>query len=371
MLSNWPPSGPPLLWTARGLGEGYSTVSVAHGRIYTMGNVGNREVIHALDLKTGQSVWSVPHAAASRLSAGNGPRSTPTIDGNRLYALGGNGDLTCVDVSEGRGLWRKNILQEFQASNITWGISESVLIDGLRLICTPGGRGATFVALNKNTGELIWRSRVPGDHKASYASMIAIEVGGVRQYVGFTSQSLVGVRADDGTPLWGDKSSANGTAICPTPIFFRDHVFSASGYGTGGTLLQLQASRGRVSARSVFSTKDMKNHHGGMVVIDGYLYGSNDPGILTCLDLRSGKVAWQDRSVGKGSIVYADGHIYLRSENGPVALAEATSSGYREKGRFEQPDRSGAHSWPHPVVADGKLFLRDQDILLCYDIRAQ
>jgi outer membrane protein assembly factor BamB len=291
------------------------------------------------------------------------------VDGDRLYALGGDGDLACLDTQTGDLVWQQNILEEFNGSNITWGICESVLIDGEKLICTPGGRNATVVALNKTNGRPLWRSQVPGDPQASYASVIIAETGRVRQYVLFTSRATIGVRASDGRFLWSDEAAANGTANCSTPLFHDGHVFSASGYGTGGALLKLIPGRGTVSAQRVYKTNEMKNHHGGMIALDGYLYGSNDPGILTCLELLTGKVAWRDRSVGKGSVTYADGHIYLRSEDGPVALVEATPDGYRERGRFDQPERSGANAWPHPVVAAGRLFLRDQDVLLCYDVR--
>ena len=371
LLQQWPNGGPPLVWTAKGLGDGYSTVSVDQGRVFTMGNVGEDESVLALDLATGDEVWATRIAPASKLSAGDGPRSTPTVDGDRVYALGGNGDLACLETSTGGIVWQQNILEEFNGSNIGWGICESVLIDGDKLICTPGGRQATVVALNKNTGQPLWRSQVPGNPQASYASPIIAQLGSVRQYVLFTSRATIGVRANDGRFLWSDEAAANGTANCSTPIFHEGHVFSASGYGTGGALVKLNARRGAVTAQRVYKTENMKNHHGGMVELDGYLYGSNDPGILTCLELLTGKVMWRDRSVGKGSVTYADGHIYLRSESGPVALVEATPEAYREKGRFDQPQRSGANAWPHPVVAAGRLFLRDQDVLLCYDVTAR
>ncbi|HUG94127.1 MAG TPA: PQQ-binding-like beta-propeller repeat protein, partial [Planctomycetaceae bacterium] len=227
--------------------------------------------------------------------------------------------------------------------------------------------GATVVALNKANGRPLWRSQVPGNPQASYASPIVIEAAGVRQYALFTSRATIGVRANDGRFLWSDEAAANGTANCSTPVFHQGHVFSASGYGTGGALLKLTAGRGGVSAERVYKTNEMKNHHGGMVVVDGYLYGSNEA-ILTCLELLTGNVKWRERSVGKGSVTSADGMIYLRSESGPVALVEATPDGYRENGRFDQPQRSGASAWPHPVVAAGRLFLRDQDLLLCYDV---
>jgi len=370
LLQSWPSSGPRGLWIARGMGQGYSSVSISNGLVYTMGNSGGSETVFAVNLQNGETAWKARSGDASRLSAGNGPRGTPTVDGDAVYTLGGTGDLSCIDAKSGDIRWQKNILREFQASNIGWGICESVLIDGEKLICTPGGRGATMVALDKQTGDVIWRCAAPGNPAASYASPIVAEVGGIRQYITFTSRSVIGVRADNGSFLWGESSPANGTANCSTPLFYQDHVFAASGYGTGGALFRLQSSGGRTAAQQVFFTKDMQNHHGGMVIIDGYLYGSDDA-ILTCINLQNGRVMWQNRSVGKGSVTYADGHIYLRSEGGPVALVEANPRQYREKGKFRQPERSGASAWPHPVVADGKLFLRDQDNLLCYDLKSR
>lgn len=368
LLSSWPSDGPPLAWTAEGIGEGYSAISISNGRLYTMGNVGRDEKVICLDIATGREIWSVRNGAAYRQGQGNGPRSTPSVVDGKVYSLGGNGDLSCLDAQTGRSVWSKNILQEFGGENIQWGISESVLIDGDNLICTPGGRQATMVALNRNTGRVTWTASVPTSPAASYSSPIVVEVGGVRQYVNFTHGGVVGVRASDGQVMWGQRESSNSTANCSAPIFHDGNIFTASGYGTGGALFRLQSRGGKTSSQLAYTTRDMQNHHGGMVVIDGYLYGSNKS-VLTCFDLKNNRVVWKDRSVGKGAVSYADGHLYVRSEAGPVALVEATPRGYVEKGRFDQPQRSGRPSWPHPVIADGKLFLRDMDKLLAYDIR--
>tara|TARA_R110002072_G_scaffold173600_2_gene328258 strand:- start:12457 stop:14103 length:1647 start_codon:yes stop_codon:yes gene_type:complete len=370
LLSNWPDQGPPQAWTARGIGEGYSAVSISNGRVYTMGNVGPEEKVICLDLESGREIWTASNGEAYREGQGNGPRGTPSIVDGKVYSLGANGDLSCLDAQTGQPQWRKNILRDFGGSNITWGISESVLVDGDKVICTPGGQRATMVALNRNTGNVIWTAAVPTSPRASYSSPIAIEVGGVRQYVNYTHGGVVGVRASDGQVMWGHRESANNTANCSTPVFYNGNVFTASGYDTGGSLFQLQTRNGQTVSQVAYSTKEMKNHHGGMVVVDGYLYGSSDPGILKCIELRSNRVVWQNRSVGKGAVSYADGHLYVRSEQGPVALVEATPNGYEEKSRFDQPQRSGRPSWSHPVIANGKLFLRDMDNLLAYDIRS-
>lgn len=367
LLQRWPDGGPQLLWVADGLGEGYSSVSISDGRVYTMGNLRDEETVFALNLESGQKLWSARNANAYRQGAGNGPRSTPTVDGERVYVLGGAGELGCFDVNSGNRLWGQNILQQYGGQNIQWGICESVLIDGEKLVCTPGGQRGTMVALNKTTGQTLWTSQVPGAPSTAYASPVICEVGGVKQYVNFTSRGVVGVRAEDGAALWGDDGSSNGTANCSSVLIADNLVFSSSNYGTGAALVRLQAGGGRVQAQQVYQTKDMKNHHGGMVLVDGFVYGSND-GILTCLELTSGRVAWRERT-GKGSVVYADGRIIFRSERGPVRLVGATPESYQEFGQFDQPQRSNRAAWPHPVVAQGKLFLRDQDKLLCYQLR--
>lgn len=369
LLKTWPAEGPKLLWTARGIGEGYSTVSLSDGRIFTMGNRDGSEMIFARDQKTGKELWAVKSGNEYHDGTGNGPRGTPTVDGETVYALGANGDLTSLVAKDGKVNWRKNILTDFGGRNITWGICESVLIDGDKLICTPGGRGATVVALNKSTGRTIWRSAVPGNPRPSYASPIVATIGGVRQYVVFTSQGVIGVRAKDGRAMWGNNASSNGTANCSTPMLFKNAVFSASNYGKGGALVQLASRGGLTSARQVYHTRDMKNHHGGMVIVNGHLYGSNS-GILTCLEVATGRVKWRQRT-GKGSVTYADGKIYFRSESGPMHLLDASPNGYNERGKFRQPNRSGKPSWAHPVIADGKLYLRDMDVLLCYEVKGK
>jgi outer membrane protein assembly factor BamB len=251
-----------------------------------------------------------------------------------------------------------------------WQYSESPLIDGDKLIITPGGKDAALAALNKKTGETIWKAKVPGNDHADYSSAIVAEIGGQRQYIQFMGGGVVGVAADDGKFLWRYDHPHNGTANCSTPLYHDGYVFAASGYGTGGGLAKINVAGGTFSAEEVYFTKNMVNHHGGMVLVDGYLYGSNE-GRLTCLDFKTGKLMWDDAKCGKGSIAYADGRLYYRNEGGKgaVNLVEANPKKFVEHGRFEQPDRSGRNSWPHPVIANGKLYLRDQDVLLCYDVK--
>jgi outer membrane protein assembly factor BamB len=367
LLKNWPQGTPRLVWRSPGRGLGYTTPSVAGGRVFGMGNRGQAEAVWALDARTGQEVWSTPIAPARRVDRGDGSRGTPTVDGNRVYALGVGGDLVCLDAATGRLAWGKSLVRDFGGNMPPWGYSESPLVDGDRVVVTPGSRAHTLVALNKNTGQPIWSCPVPQGDSAHYSSIIAADVDGLRQYIQFLSGGVVGVSARDGRFLWRYNRPANGTANCSTPIFRDNHVFAASNYGIGGGLARLSGT----TANEVYFTKSMQNHHGGVVLVGDHLYGFDNSN-LTCLDFKTGQVMWSNRSVGKGSVTAADGHLYCRGERGgAVALVEANPRAYVEKGRFMQTDQSGQFTWPHPVVAGGRLYLRDQDILLCYDVKGQ
>ncbi|HXG12020.1 MAG TPA: PQQ-binding-like beta-propeller repeat protein [Gemmataceae bacterium] len=368
LLKEWPEGGPPLVWKAAGLGGGYSTPAVSKGRIYVLGTRGGEEYVFALSEKDGSHVWSARIGPIARAGY-PGPRSTPTVDGDCLYALSSDGDLVCLETASGRLLWQKNLLRDFGGRRGGWAYAESPLIDGDVLVCTPGGAQATMIALDKKTGGVIWKSAIPGGDAAAYASVVIGEVANVKQYIQFLARGVVGVEAASGRFLWRYTRSANGTANIPTPIFYDGYVFSASGYNTGGGLVKLIPEGDTFHANEVYFSKDMVNHHGGIVKVGDYLYGTNNNSLL-CLEFTNGRTpVWRNRSVGKGSVTCADGHLYVRSEGGAVALVEATPAGYREKGRFHQPDRSREPAWPHPVVANGRLYLRDQDILLCYNIK--
>lgn len=368
LLQSWPPEGPPLVWKIENLGEGFASCSIVGDAIFTMGNREGQEQVIALSTKDGSELWSATIGPVQHDGAGYpGPRATPTYDAGRLYALGLNGDLVCLDAKSGAPIWRRNLVRDFGGQIPTWGYSESVLVDGDWALCTPGGSQATLVALEKSNGNTVWESAI-GDG-AGYSSIIAIQPGGAKQYAQFTGQGLIGVRPRDGELLWRYNAPANGTANIATPIADGSLVFAASGYGTGGGLVQLEAHDSEIVAKERYFTKNMKNHHGGMVLVDGYLYGSNDPGLLTCLDFKTGEVRWKDRRPGKGSILFADGRIIARSEEGKLSLVEAKPDDFVLHGQFEQPHRSTQPSWPHPVIANGKMYLRDQNVLLCYDVR--
>jgi outer membrane protein assembly factor BamB len=368
LLSQWPRSGPPVVWSAAMLGAGYGSIAVQGDRVYVQGMRNRQSVVSTLNRADGKLVWVRILGPAGENDRGPGPRSTPTIDGDRVYALSETGDLACLRAADGTVIWQRNILKEFKGENPYWLLSESPLIDGDHVIVTPGGRGAGVVALDKMSGKTIWVSKELSDG-AGYASPIVADVGGVRTIMNFTADAAVGVRAVDGKLMWRNSSPSNGTANIATPVYSDGKVFFTSSYGTGGALLGLRASGNEVRAQEIYFTRDMKNHHGGVVLVNGYIYGYNDS-ILTCLEFASGKMVWRDRSVGKGAVTYADGHLYILGENNVVGLVEATPAGYREKGRFSIADQ-GLPSWAHPVVSGGRLYIRNQGTLTSYDVRAR
>jgi outer membrane protein assembly factor BamB len=369
LIKQWPSSGPQRVWSISSLGEGFGSIAIKGDRIFVQGTKESASVIFCLNRADGKMVWSAALGPKVNEGRGNGPRSTPTIDNDRVYVLTENGDLACLRAPDGSPVWRKNILKEFGGSNPGWLISESPLIDGDRVIVTPGGNGAGIVALDKMTGKEIWRSKELSD-EAGYSSAIAADVGGVRTIMNFTSRAAVGVRASDGKLMWRNSSAANGTANCATPVFADGKVFFTSDYGTGAALLGLSAQGGEVKAQELYFTKEMKNHHGGVVLLNGYLYGFSGSSGLTCIEFATGKRMWVNRSVGKGSLAYADGMLYLLSEKQVVGLAEANPNAYVEKGRFSIPDQ-GKDSWAYPVVVGGKLYIRDQETLTAYDVKAK
>jgi outer membrane protein assembly factor BamB len=362
LLTEWPAGGPRVLWSIAGLGEGYSSLAIAAGRIYTQGQRGAQELVMALDVKTGARLWETATGQSFRESRGNGPRGTPTIDGDRAYAMAADGLLACLEAATGKVIWSQNVVQKYGGSVIPWGMSESPLVDGDRVIVMPGGRGASLVSLNKLDGTLQWKS---GSDEAGYSSALVAEVGGVRQVVALTGQAAIGVRADTGQILWRYPKVSNNTANIATPIYQNGYVFFSTDYDTGGALLKLAPG----GMTEVYFTRNMKNHYSTSVLVGDVLYGFSDS-ILTAMRFGTGDVLWKHRSVGKGSVVYADKHLYVLSEDGIVALVEARSDQYREVSRFEIP--AGRYpTWSPPVVANGRLYLREQDRLKSFDIQAR
>ena len=365
ILDEWPEGGPKLLWKATGVGAGFSSVSVANGRIYTMGDGKESSKVHCLDQKDGKIIWSSKPVGKT---GGNykGTRCTPTFDDGHLYALGQFGDLVCLRAFDGSEVWRKSLTKDFGGRSGGWNYTESPLVDDGKVIVTPGGKQGAVVALDKKTGELVWQSKEFTDG-AQYSSLIVREFGGKRQYIQLTGANVVGLEASTGKVLWQAPRKGK-TATISTPIFHEGHVFVSSAYGVGCNGFKVTHSGGRFSAKEIYANKTISNHHGGCIRVGDYVYASSS-GTLACVELKTGKEMWRQRSAGKGAILIIDGKIILRAENGPLALVELNPKEYRQISKFDQPERSKAKAWPHPVVSDGVLYVRDQDILLAYDVR--
>ena len=366
LMKSWPQGGPPLAWRAQGAGEGYSSFAVAGGKLYTLGARGGTEYVMAFDEATGKKLWEVANGRRFDNDRGSGPRATPTVVDGEVYAYGASGDISVLNAATGAVRWKVNVLQKFGGNNIQWGLSESPLVLSDRIIINPGARGASVVALSRKDGSVLWQTM---NDEAGYSSAILHEVGGIRQAILFTASRGIGVDVNTGRLLWSYDRVANGTANIATPIARGNKVFLSSDYGTGAGLLELSVSGKSITPRQVYFTREMRNHHASSVLIGEHLYGFSSA-ILTAMKFDTGEVAWRDRSVGKGSVIFADERLYLFGENGVVGLAEANPTGYREHGRFEL--RTGSlPTWAHPVVANGKLFLRDQDTIYAYNVRAR
>jgi len=387
LLGQWPKEGPKLLWSLKGLGRGLSSVSIAGGRIFTMGDrpvEGGKEAqfVMAYDLESHRELWAVRVG----LPFETGPRCTPTVDGDLLYALGTEGDLVCLRAATGAAVWRKNLAADFGGKMMSgWKFSESPLVDGNRLICTPGAPDAMMVALDKRTGGTLWKSAVPklgdkGADGAAYSSAVVAEIDGVRQYVQLIGRGVVGIEAETGRFLWGYNRVANNVANITAPVVRGDYVFVTTAYNTGSALLEVKRAAGPnpdspFHAREIYflGPRDFANHHGGVVLVGEYLYGGHGSnlGDPTCIALATGKICWKNRSPARGSagVLYADGHLIFRYDRGDVLLVEASPEEFRVRGRFVPPAGAGP-AWAHPVIHKGRLYLRHDDLLCCYDVRA-
>ena len=386
LLAEWPADGPPLAWSTEGLGGGYSSLSIVGGRIHTMGDIGDTQYVLALDAETGEQLWKTAIGPRWEDQFG-GPRATPTVSDGRVYAMGTQGDLLCLDAADGREIWRRHMVDDFggdlmKAMGTTdWKYAESPLVDGDRVLVTPGSNDAMVVALDAATGEEIWRAGIPelgeaGADGAGYSSIVISEGGGVRQYVQLVGRGLIGLEAETGRFLWGYNRVANDIANITTPLVVDDLVFASSGYGTGSALVRLVAEGSGVRAEEVYFLEAdvMQNHHGGLILHEGFVYTGtgHNKGFPVSVRFDSGEVAWGPvRNKGKSSaaVTFADGHLYFRYQNGLMVLVKATPSGYEERGSFMIPDVDN-FSWSHPVISDGRLYLREQDKLYVYDISA-
>lgn len=367
LLRRWPEGGPPLLWTARNIGDGFATVAIADGRIYTAGNRNNQTVITALDTG-GKQLWQAANGGAWTGSQ-PGSRGTPTIEGNRLYHESPLGDVVCLDAASGQKIWGLNVLETFGAENITWALAESLLIDGDRLICSPGGPQTAVVALDKRTGQTVWKSPSVDGDRAGYASPMLAVHQGLRMILTMTSKHAIGVNADTGELLWQFKHVTPWDENIFTPIFQDGRVFISTGHRVGSVMLKVNVQGKKASVQEGWRSTDLDNHHGGTILLDGYLYGSLWSSGWACLDWQSGRTRYSSRGVGKGSLTYADGMLYTLGENGQMALVPATPQDHTAVSRFRLPVGGEGPVWAHPVVCGGRLYLRHGDFLYAYDVR--
>ncbi|HEX4955238.1 MAG TPA: PQQ-binding-like beta-propeller repeat protein [Thermoanaerobaculia bacterium] len=385
LAAQWPEAGPPLVLRASGLGGGFSSLAVAGGRIYTLGDQEDGQYLLALSQAEGKVVWKTKVGPVWHDEYG-GSRSTPTVDGDRLYLTTTEGRVICLEAAGGKEIWAKSLPQDFGGSMMEingthWKFAESPLVDGDRVVVTPGSKTAALVALDKKTGEPVWRTALPeslgekGADGAAYSSVVISNGAGVKQYVQLIGRGVIGVEAATGRLLWSYNRVANNVANIPTPLVWGDHVFVSTGYGTGAALLELAKADGGVKAREVYfiDAQIFQNHHGNMILHDGHVYAGSghNKGFPVAVKMTDGALAWGPvRNAGSGSaaVAFADGKVYLRYQNGVMVLMEASPEGYRERGSFKIPDVS-APSWSHPVISGGKLYLREQDNLFVYDLK--
>lgn len=379
LQAQWPKGGPKLLWQQHDIGSGYSTPAVVGKSLYLISNRGlENEFVAALAVADGSTLWT---QRLGNVGPNDGPqypgaRSTPTVDGELLYALGSDGNLACLKAATGEVRWQKNLRSDFGGQPGKWAYAESPLVDGDALVVTPGGSEATMVALNKQTGTEIWRCAFPADAKkgpeqAAYASIIVVDAAGLKQYVQFLQHGLAGVDAKTGKLLWQyGRTAENSPANIPTPVAKGDLIYSATSRG-GSALVQIKANGSQITAEEVYFEKGLPSAIGGSVLLGDQLYGTTGQA-LVCLDFKAGQPLWTSREVGPSAVCYADGRLYFHTDKGDAVLVEPSLKEYRQKGRFalpDQPDRGKSQAWAYPVVANGRLYLRDLGSLWSYDIR--
>jgi outer membrane protein assembly factor BamB len=379
LLKEWPKDGPKLSWEAKDIGSGYSTPAVVGGRLYLLSNEGlDNEFVAALDAKDGKRLWSATLGKVGNpKQQPNFPaaRSTPTVEGDVLYALGSDGDLACVETAAGKVRWHKNIRTDFGGKPGVWAYSESPLIDGDTVVCTPGGDEATIVAFNKKTGDVIWKCAAPGGDEAAYASAIVVESDGVKQYVQLLKRGLMGVDSRTGKFLWryAKPVSPYGANI-PSPVVADNSIYTSAA-GIGGGVVKIKANEGAITPEQLYFNLKLPAAIGGSLKVGDYLYGTTAKSLM-CVEFGTGQVKWEDPALGTASLCCADGRLYLHGENGQIGLAEVSADSYRNKGQFTPPDQPRRISemekaWAYPVVANGKLYVRDQNMLWCYDVKAR
>ncbi|MBN2138941.1 MAG: PQQ-like beta-propeller repeat protein [Sedimentisphaerales bacterium] len=365
LVKKWPDAGPKELWSFEGLGNGYASVSIADGLVYTTGVVGDDGILFAFDLN-GDVKWKVTYGPGWK-GANPGTRTTPTIDGDRLYLMSGLGRIACHNAKTGKHIWHRDTLEEFGGKNIRWGIAESVLIDGEKVICTPGGKDATVAALNKMTGKTVWTSKGLSELSA-YCSPIAIDRGPNRIILTMVEQSIVGIDMKTGEIFWRHPNKVSYDISAVTPAYENGMMYVTNGYRHGGHMFEISAD-GKESSKK-WSEKTLDVHHGGVVLVNGNIHGAGTRGVWTCVELASGEVKFTDNLVGKGAVIYVDGLLYCYGEKGTLGLVKINPAGYEMVSSFEIKKGTNEH-WGHPSISDGRLYIRHGNALMCYDIKAK
>lgn len=374
---DWTTKSPTLSWVFREAGGGFSSPTVVGTTLYCQGAVDEKGFAFALDAKTGNLKWKQELGKEEAQDRGNYPRGSITVDGDKLYLIRSIGQIHCLSATDGKVLWQKDFTTDFNGKLMSgWGFSESPLVDGNLVICTPGGSDGAMVALDKNTGALVWRSKEWTDN-AGYSSPIVADVDGIRQYIQQAAKGVAGISAKDGKLLWKVDAPNYKTAVIPTPIYNDHIVYVTSGYGAGCRSFRLSKEGNGIKVDSIYANRNIVNQHGGVVLMDGYIYGHSDNSGWTCQNLKTGERAWNQRNregVVRGSVVGVDGHLILLDErSGAFASIVASPEGWKETGIMNLPERTKIQTqdnmvWAHPVIAGGKLFLRDHDLLFCFDL---
>jgi outer membrane protein assembly factor BamB len=370
LLKSWPEGGPKRVWLYENAGAGYSGPAIVNGKFYILGTRDAGEILLVLDANTGKELGATRLDSIHDDNRGDGPRGTPTVDGDRVYAMTGRGTVACVNATTGKVLWQVT-MQSLGGETPNWGYSESVLVDGQRVICTPGGSKGALAALDKMTGKLIWQSKEFTD-PAHYSSIVPARINNTAQYVQRTEKTVVGISPTDGKLLW-ETSFPGRTAVAPTPIVRDNEVYVTAGYGAGCKMVRIEPGN---KVTTVYENKVMKNHHGGVVLIGDHVYGHNDLAWV-CQNFKTGEEVWNHAAFRKGAIAAADGMLYCLEEGrGLVALVEASPAGWKSHGQFKLDPQTKIRAarggiWTHPVISNGKLYLRDQDLIHCYDIKAK
>ena len=387
LLKTWPKDGPAKVWTAKNLGTGFGTPTVAKGMIFGMGTRGGKDGIWALKEADGMELWFTPIDEPRKTNQNNGPSATPTFDDGKVFGVSSNGKLVALDASNGKLIWQRDYIADFGGNVPSWGFTDSALIDGDKLICVPGGSKASLVALNKKTGKDIWKSSITGGGGGGgYCSPMKAKLAGAEMYIVLMGPSVgvVAVAPETGKLLWDykGKGANGGTAQIPIPIVSEDNVWVSCSYGNGGSaLLKIEANgtnQFKATALKTHQKSALNNHHGGMVKVGAYAYFGHEQnqGNPVCVDLKSGDIKWGPEKSpagggGSAAVLFADGLLYFRYQNGTMVLIEPSPTELKVVSSFKEADRSGKESWAHPVIVGGKMYLRDQDKLACYDVKAK